>query len=597
MWKCVGKETWGCIRRCWKQLLLFEILYRTAWYTGFGTLLRSGLQFMLEQKDYSYLTAENFETFMAYPGTILIFLAGILFFLITLLFELAALFSCFDSCKKETKHWSVFDMVQEGLMRSGRLLRRYPLESLLGIGLLTPFLCGFYLVEEGSRIKFLNYFFQFLAEHSSLWVLGITGAAVLLAAFFSMLSVPGALHSGKSLRHWGKNSAWLIKEHWLMVFLWTLLWQMVLLVITTLVYGLGSLSVAAYVRVFEPQEVALSVLLVLAEDLQGFSNAFAGGLGVVLMGSLLYALTKYLHGEEPSLVLHSGTKTWSVAARLLTALLLGLFLTAIWQAFYPLKGTGESLYDSVQVTAHRGAAKSAPENTMAALENAVNKLSDYVEIDVQETKDGVLVLLHDNNLKRTTGLNQNIWNVNYEVVECLDAGKWFKKEFAGEHIPRLEQALDYCKGKLLVNIEVKANGHNGDIVEKVVQEIKDHDMVDQCVLTSMSYAFLKRAKELEPELRTGYTMAMAYGNVELLDYADFLSVKHTYVTDEFVKAAHACGKEVHVWTVNSRYHMKRMIMLNVDNLITDRPEMAVQVLAEESGQETYLELLRYMMRS
>lgn len=109
----------------------------------------------------------------------------------------------------------------------------------------------------------------------------------------------------------------------------------------------------------------------------------------------------------------------------------------------------------VQITAHRGASGSAPENTLIALQKAIEAGADYAEIDVQETSDGRLVLLHDPDLKRTTGLKKNIWQTTYNELKHLDAGSWFSDEFSAERIPLLEDAIELVRGKMLLNIELK----------------------------------------------------------------------------------------------------------------------------------------------
>ena len=150
---------------------------------------------------------------------------------------------------------------------------------------------------------------------------------------------------------------------------------------------------------------------------------------------------------------------------------------------------------TVEVTAHRGGARIAPENTISAMEAAVNALADYAEIDVQETRDGEIVLLHDTNLSRVTGVDAKIWDLTYAEVSQLDAGIKFHKKFRGEKIPSLGEVLDYCRGKIRLNIELKYNGHNPDIVPKVVRLIEEHDFVDSCVITSMNYSFLEQVKD------------------------------------------------------------------------------------------------------
>lgn len=121
-----------------------------------------------------------------------------------------------------------------------------------------------------------------------------------------------------------------------------------------------------------------------------------------------------------------------MTAVLLTVLLLGaesVYLIYMVQREHP-RATASAEY--ISVSAHRGGAGKAPENTISALEYAIESMSDFAEIDVQETKDGEVVLMHDSNLKRTTGLNANIWTMTYEELQQLDAGVRFNKSFRGE---------------------------------------------------------------------------------------------------------------------------------------------------------------------
>ncbi len=251
----------------------------------------------------------------------------------------------------------------------------------------------------------------------------------------------------------------------------------------------------------------------------------------------------------------------------------------------------------VAVTAHRGGARMAPENTISAMEYAIEAMADYAEIDVQETKDGEIVLLHDNNLKRVTGLNANIWNLTYDEVSQLDAGIKFHKKFRGEKIPTLNEVIECCKGKIRLNIEIKYNGHNSQIVKKVVKIIEDQGFEDSCVLTSMNYKFLEQAKELNPKITTGYTMSMIYGDLSKLTAADFFSVKYTYLNQGFVRRAHALGKEVCAWTLNYQGDMQRMVDCGADNIITDDPELVRKVILGELEQNpSFFTLLKYAMK-
>lgn len=236
--------------------------------------------------------------------------------------------------------------------------------------------------------------------------------------------------------------------------------------------------------------------------------------------------------------------------------------------------------ENIAVTAHRGASFAAPENTLSSLRLAIDAGADYAEIDVQETKDGVAVLLHDYSLKRTTGKKQYIWNVTYEELKRLDCGKWFSKKFAGERVPTLEEALEVCRGKIGLNIELKDPANAEKLEEKVVRLIEEYGMEEECVITSMDYESLCLVKELNGHLKTGYILSRVHKNMYETENIDFFSMKAAFVNQEVIKMAHCHGKEVHVWTVNTPKELKRMKKLGVDNIITDNPVLARKIIEQ-----------------
>ena len=197
----------------------------------------------------------------------------------------------------------------------------------------------------------------------------------------------------------------------------------------------------------------------------------------------------------------------------------------------------------------------------------------------------------------STGTANNAAEQASQLFSQLDAGVRFNKKFRGEQIPKLEEVIAYAKGKINLNIEVKYNGHNQNIVKKVVKIIEDNDFVDQCVLTSMNYNFLRQAKKINPDIKTGYTMKMSYGGLEDMDAADFFSVKYTYITESFVEHAHSLGKEVCAWTLNYQGDMQRMVNCGVDNIITDDPELVRKVILGTTDRNPgFVSLLGYALK-
>ncbi len=236
----------------------------------------------------------------------------------------------------------------------------------------------------------------------------------------------------------------------------------------------------------------------------------------------------------------------------------------------------------VAVTAHRGSSMDAPENTLSAIRQAIEDGADYAEIDVQETADGQIVLLHDTDLMRIAGVNKKIWQLTYAEIKPLDAGSWFAPKFKGEHIPTLSEALALSGDKIKLNIELKFNGHEKQLVESVVKIVQNHDFGSRCVIASLNYSALRKVKKLDPALKTGFIIAGSIGNMFRAD-TDILSLSSSIVNADVVAAARKRQKQVHVWTVNQPAAMTRYINLSVDNIITDYPADLVSIIDKRAS--------------
>ena len=133
----------------------------------------------------------------------------------------------------------------------------------------------------------------------------------------------------------------------------------------------------------------------------------------------------------------------------------------------------------VTIFAHRGAAAEAPENTLAAFRLAGTQHTDYVELDVQESSDGVVVVVHDNDLMKIGGSPLKIWETTAEQLRAVDIGSSFNPSFSAERVPTLADALAACKGVSRVDIELKDYGHNERLEERVVELVEAAGMERQ----------------------------------------------------------------------------------------------------------------------
>lgn len=232
------------------------------------------------------------------------------------------------------------------------------------------------------------------------------------------------------------------------------------------------------------------------------------------------------------------------------------------------------------VTFHRGDCTVAPENTLPAFRSAILKGGDRIELDVQMTSDGVVVVTHDSNLKRCTGKNAKVYDLTYAEVAQLDAGRWFSSRFADTRIPTLEQVLQLCRGRIGLNVEIKPSAATPALEAETVRLLREYGFdSSNCVITSQSYETLHKVKVLAPEYPTGYILALGVSNYYDLPDADFFSVETTFITSGMVNAVHLRGKTVSAWTIDREKVATHMLELGVDDLITDKPDMVQDLLA------------------
>ena len=156
--------------------------------------------------------------------------------------------------------------------------------------------------------------------------------------------------------------------------------------------------------------------------------------------------------------------------------------------------------------------------------------------------------------------------------------------------------LEAARGRIRLNIELKNIGDDTDLPEQTAAMILDMGMEEQCVITSVKLSYLERVKAVSQNLKTGYILPAAYGNYYDNPALDFISIRSSFVTSRLVERLHELGKGVHVWTVNQSSEMEQMRLLGVDNIITDDPARAREVLYGEETAAGLMEYLRLMLR-
>lgn len=236
---------------------------------------------------------------------------------------------------------------------------------------------------------------------------------------------------------------------------------------------------------------------------------------------------------------------------------------------------GEAEGKMLQIAAHRGYSSIFPENTMAAFAGALDLGVDYIEIDVQMTKDGKVVAFHDDELQRITGCEGTVADYTYEELSKMDAGKWFSDAYTDECIPDLKQVLELIRDSdVKLYLELKYIGAAEGFVETVYRMTKEADMTNRCIFASFCYEYLMQLKELDPECCILYNTFSGKADLPEEFPADFYGLSAETANVQVIEAIHARSGQVFVWTVDTPQRMENVRAMGADGIVTNVPGLA-----------------------
>lgn len=525
------------------NILLFELAFRLLTLPLLLQAVAALFRLSVRASGYSYVTVSNLVSYLLRPVTIAILVLMAAILLVGVSIEAAGLLAAYQAAALSRK-MSAFSMFAAGIRLTVSEIRKRNLRLFLVLAVHGLVLHSFLIYRMLCHVKAVKFILPaLLAENwGRLLLVGVIVGAVVIVAVFAVWFADRRLELILVLE---------ARDRIEMV-----LMPLMSIALMSVNYG------------------ALTVLYVQLDRKRQNKERW-----------------KFEAGEHAGLPWMSRRNRMAALA-LLTALSAG----AMYDAFYRGNVLAADQLREVQLTAHRGASTSAPENTMPAMEAAVDQMADFAELDVQETRDGVLVLFHDSTLERIDGTRRTIRSLSWDELQQVDAGGWYSEQYSGTRIPKLEDVIEYVRGRMMLNIEIKYAGASSDLPEKVVDCIRENDFVEQCVVTSTSLSYLKRVKAADSDIYTGYILSAAYGSYYEDDAIDFISLLSSSANRKLVERVHACGKEVHVWTVNKKSELERMKMIGVDNIITDRPILAREVILGEENAENLLARLRALLR-
>ncbi|MFF2481258.1 glycerophosphoryl diester phosphodiesterase membrane domain-containing protein [Paenibacillus sp. NPDC058071] len=273
-----------------------------------------------------------------------------------------------------------------------------------------------------------------------------------------------------------------------------------------------------------------------------------------------------------------------------TLIILGsVIMLAVTISVLPTIAEEQAEDRETKIMAHRGYISKGPENTMEAIQGAIEAKADYVEIDVLETKDGDLAVIHDTNLKRLTGTSAQVYDLTMDDLRQLEVKQG---NFTGR-ISSLAEVMEMARGKIKLNIEIKTHGMEKNLVDTFIRIVQENHFEKECIVQSLDYEIVQQVKTAAPELRVGYIMFAGVPDMGRIR-ADFVVMEEYMVKQSVIDSAKRHHKPIYVWTVNNTENMRRFFSMGVDGIITDFPEDAFAI-EEELRMEPLSALTQWLM--
>lgn len=561
-----------------KNILKFELIYKLLTLFIFSPLFTIIFKGIMKSTGYSYLTIENIIPFFKTPQAIIMIFFLLLFMMIYSVYEMSVLILIIDASKqgikidlRSTLKTALFKMINLFKPTNiGIMFLVFLLIPLLNLGMTSSFI---------SVIKVPEYIMDFIKSNylylSIYIVIHIIMTLILFRLIYAMhyitLEKKNFIVASKKSKDLGKN-------RYLKDFIKIIITEG-LIYLSYIIFALIGVLIIVLINHYLRKIVIINTLLItLIWMFLAITFILFNLISVpITYASISHLFYKHKEDKNEEIITHEYKEYIPKENRKRSKLKIAVIILFIISGFiftYAIQSNRFSLnieyVKKIEVTAHRGASVTRPENTMSAFKEAKKLGADWIELDVQQTKDGEIIVIHDSNLKRITGLNKNVWEVDYYEISKLDAGSFFNKKYKNERIPLLKDVILWAKeNNMKLNIEIKPTGHEKDFEEKVVNIIDEFNFKKYCVITSQKYSVIENIKKLDKTIKTIYVMSIAYGDITKLDKADIFSIEATNVSKSLVKKVHNEGKELLVWTVNDPGNADKMIKLNVDNIITD----------------------------
>lgn len=427
-----------------------------------------GFYLAIKLSGYSSITKENFLDVLIKPGSIIYILLLIVLLMVFMLLNLTMYIVLFDASLRHSRHGLIEYLVQV----EKHFFRFFGKRKIVRIFYMLPFAFAVYMppflmaLNNNTVTKYLLKLCIRGTGKKAFWI----GFAVIYLICIWVMSVKipyirllilGNVDASKA-----KEQTRLTRRERFHHFMFQMLWELFIALFCAVLYAV---FILVSVLVIKAKSDGDNVLILFYEVYNRI-NIVVGGLLLFICG--MFNISAALQLARPKMLMYyvdnadlNKQTHYVLVSMVAVACVLAIYLNVRF-----LSAGTTPTYASLGatlITAHRGSSSEAPENTIPAFEKAIEEGADYVEMDVRLTSDGELVLMHDPSTERTTGVDKLVCDTTYEELQQLDAGAEFSDEYAGTKIPTLQEAIDTCKGKVMMNIELKTVRNDGELEAKV----------------------------------------------------------------------------------------------------------------------------------
>lgn len=593
--------------KAFPHFVIFELLAKLFLLAIGVPVIAYLLKYTMKISGVTYLSDENLLIYLKKPTTIFAFIVLLFCVAFFTFVELSALVTCF-SCHSKRQKITVGGMFVSGLKAFSKAFRWSGIPRFLVFMAFMPivqftFASGQFLAPLMPIVRTI---FRSVSSTAAVVVYVLIQVLVVILIVDKSYSLHYLVLTEHSFTDCIKKSRQAISGNKSRMAVSLFFWSICMLVISAVAtFGIAFIIVFIIKGFSEPVKAFRTALKVLK---------YAGRIFMILSSFLsVPAVTCWItqhffedtENTETIILPDSSNRKMKPSTRIAVISVMtvsGILLNMTYiQAIY--KGNinlNTGILTRTQITAHRGYSAVAPENTMYAFEEAVGIGADYIELDVQLTADGQLVVFHDNTIDRTTDGKGKLSKYTYEELQEFSAGSWFSKDgmFDDAKIVLFSDVLECVGNDILLNIEIKNHGDIVRTAEKTVEVIEEYGIERSCYVTSFSYKALKTVKKLNPKIKTGLIANIATStSFSQLKYIDAVSLNYIFINQSVVNMAHQNGKRVFVWTVDNRSDIQHMIAMGVDNIITNRPDRVSEIVTSKSIGDTFLTILEKIFGS